>query len=147
MQTPLPSKRFQRAKKFYPAKHQVKDVYDLLNAHIFDNKLTRPSINMRNLQDWGECTGFDTPRHYTKIKLNNRFFCIQWMITILAHEMAHQYQWDIHGPKRIAAKRVPLLSHGPTFYEFKEKLAEYGIPLKNFYCDKKWFKTQDLQKT
>lgn len=146
MQTPLPSKRVQRKKKYHPSKEEVTDVYQLLNTHIFDGRLTIPSINLRNLNEWGLCIGFDVPRHYCKIKLNYRFFCAQWFIMILAHEMAHQVQWELHGPKRVAENRVPLLSHGPTFYEFKAKMLEYGIPLKSFYCDKKWFKTQDLLK-
>ena len=146
MQTPLPSKGNQRKKKYRPTVKQVHEAYELLNTHIFDNQLKHPSINLRNLNVWGMCIGFTTPQHYSKIKLNYRFFCVQWMITILAHEMAHQFQWDIHGPKRVAAKRIPLLSHGPTFYEYKKKLAEYGIPLKEFYCDKKWFKLQNMMK-
>lgn len=146
MQTPLPSKGFQRKKKFYPTKLQVTETYQLLNTHIFNNQLTLPSINLRNLNVWGMCIGFDTPRHYSKIKLNYRFFCVQWFVTILAHEMAHQIQWDLHGPRRIADKRVPLLSHGPTFFEYKQKMLEFKIPLKSFYCDKKWFKTQDMLK-
>ena len=144
MQTPLPSKRVQRKKKYHPSKEEVTDVYQLLNTHIFDGKLKHPSINLRNLNVWGMCIGFTEPTHYTKIKLNYRFFCVQWMVMILAHEMCHQYQWDVHGPERIEAKRIPLLSHGPTFFAFKKKLAKFGIPLRAVYDETKWIKLQKI---
>lgn len=146
MQTPLLSKNKQRKMPFKPSKEVIYQIFDLLNENIYHGHLTRPAINLRSLTVWGLCTGFDIPHHYCKIKLHKKWFCVQWMITILAHEMAHQYQWEIHGPIRASQKQMPLLSHGPTFFEFRAALAEYGIPLKATYCDKKWFKNQNIMK-
>ena len=68
------------------------------------------------------------------------------MVIVLAHEMSHQYQWLVRGAVRRSKNREPIMSHGPSFFEFKKKMAEYGIPLKDCYCDIKWFKTQDIMK-
>jgi hypothetical protein len=144
MKIPLPSKRYQRKKKYQPKIEDVHQAYDLLNTHIFDGKLKHPSINLRNLNVWGMCIGFSEPKHYTKIKLNYRFFCIQWMIMILAHEMCHQYQWSVLGADRITSGRAPLLSHGPSFFIFRKKLASFGIPLKTTYDEIKWIKRQKI---
>jgi hypothetical protein len=97
---------------------------------------------------WGLCLGYDDdePPYRTKIRLSDDLFCHRWMVLILAHEMAHQYQWEIHGPKRKHLKREPLLSHGPTFFEMKPKFLEHGIPLRIIYDAKKWLKYQDIMK-
>ena len=146
MQTPLPSKNQQRKLKFRPTKVQIKEVYALLNEHVFEGKLTQPSINLRSMEFLGLCTGYDDPDHHVKIRRANGCLCIQWFIIILAHEMAHQYQWVIHGPRRVSEKRKPLLSHGGSFFEFKSKMAEFGIPLKSEYHTEKWIKHQSLNK-
>lgn len=146
IQTPLPSKNFQRKRRYRPTRDEIHDTYDLINRYVFDSKLVRPSINLRTMNVWGLCTGYEDPVHRAKIKLSNDFFCLQWMVLILAHEMAHQYQWEVHGPRRVKEKRVALLSHGPSFYEFKPKMSENGIPLRIVYSTEKWFKYQDLSK-
>jgi hypothetical protein len=146
MQTPLPSKNQQRKLKFRPTKDQIKEIFALLNEHVFEGKLKQPSINLRSMEYLGLCTGYDDPDHHVKIRLTNGFFCIQWFIMILAHEMAHQYQWVIHGPRRVAQKRIALLSHGKSFFEFREQLTALGIPLKSEYSTYKWMKHQDLKK-
>lgn len=69
------------------------------------------------------------------------------MISILAHEMCHQYTWDIIGPEREQAGKERMLSHGPTFFQFKEKLSEHGISLKISHRRSSWFKTQDFFKS
>jgi len=146
MQTPLPSKRLQRKEKFRPTKDQIHETYDLLNAHIFEGKLIQPSINRRSMAEFGMCIGWSEPRHFSKILLNRQFFCVQWFVTILAHEMSHQYQWDIQGAVRLLKNKGPLLSHGPSFYRYAKPMARCGIPLKPEYSPTKWFRTQDMMK-
>jgi hypothetical protein len=145
---PLPSKRFQRKRLYRPSKEELCEAFDILNEHLFDNVLKRPSILVRSMPYWGLCLGYDDdePPYRVKIRLSTDLFCHRWMVLILAHEMAHQHQWEIHGPKRKSMKREPLLSHGPSFFEFKAKFLEYGIPLKIMYDAKKWLKHQDLMK-
>jgi hypothetical protein len=71
---------------------------------------------------------------------------MQWFVMILAHEMAHQYQWEFHSIERLKNNRAVLLSHGKTFFEYKNKMAEFDIPLKSTYNHIKWFKHQILMK-
>lgn len=145
---PLPSKRYQRKRLYRPTKFEIREAYDILNEFLFDNQLKRPSILVRSLPYWGLCLGYDDdePPYRVKIRLCSDLFCHRWMVLILAHEMAHQHQWEVHGPKRKVQKREPLLSHGPSFFELRPKFLEHGIPLKIIYNAKKWLKYQDLMK-
>jgi hypothetical protein len=74
----------------------------------------------------------------------DKWFCAQWAVTVIAHEMVHQHQWDIEGPKRWRKGKDFLMSHGPTFFRFRDKLEKYGISLKTAHSQRKWFKHQDL---
>ena len=58
----------------------------------------------------------------------------------------HQYQWDVIGDIRRKEGINPIMSHGPSFFYFKNELEEIGIPLKTGISIRKWFTTQDLQK-
>ena len=48
---------------------------------------------------------------------------------VVAHEMVHQYQWDILSNDREDQGLPPIMSHGPSFFAWREPLAEYNIPL------------------
>ena len=147
METPLPSIAEQRRRTFRPTKRTVRKIFNLLNTHIFNNKLSYPDMVVRALGDhWGICIGTDTPYRYSTIRLHHHYVCVQWFVVVLAHEMIHQYQWDVIGPQRIAKDKVPLISHGPSFYQFRDKFATYGIPLKQTYRLRHWWKKQDLMK-
>ena len=76
----------------------------------------------------------------------DKWFCKQWLIATLAHEMCHQYQWDILGPIRLDEGKQPILSHGPSFFVFRDKLAQHGIRLKSHYGMRRWLKYQNFQK-
>ncbi len=149
MESPLPSVDEQVGETYKPSKQEVYEVYDLLNEHVFENKLTRPKIGLRKIKWWGLCLGYtlkDQGRHGVDIHLFKAFPCKQWLVVILAHEMVHQYQWDIHGPERIAAGKKAILSHGPTFVAFRKKLKEFGIPLKTSHSAEEWLHHQDITK-
>ena len=77
----------------------------------------------------------------------DKWFSPQWLVTILAHEMSHQYQWDILGKQRLAEGKEKIMSHGPSFFVFKDNLAKYDIPLKTSHSQGKWFKYQSMSKT
>jgi len=70
----------------------------------------------------------------------------QWFITTLAHEMCHQYQWDVQGIERRKIGKEPIMSHGPSFFELRDKLKKHGISLKSAHGRKRWFKHQDFFK-
>jgi hypothetical protein len=47
----------------------------------------------------------------------------------MAHEMVHQFQWDILSNERQSQGLGPIMSHGPSFFAWRKPLAEYNIPL------------------
>jgi len=150
MQSALPTKTEQRKFPYRPQIQELEYTYDLLNRYVFDNALNRPEITTRQHQKaWGLCEGDlaedDSKIYYqSKIILHNKWYCPQWMVTILAHEMVHQYQWDVLGPERYSKGKHWLMSHGPSFFMFKGVLEDYNIALKVKYGRRRWFETQDL---
>jgi len=151
MDSPLPPVYIQRRLPYRPSKSDVRYVYEQLNWLIFDDKLRMPKLVLAShcKKYWGMCiaeTSINYTGSYCTIKLMDKWFCPQWMVTTLAHEMCHQYQWDIDGPKRYKKGKDFILSHGPSFFLYRDKLAEYGISLKTSHGQKRWFKHQDLFK-
>jgi hypothetical protein len=71
-------------------------------------------------------------------------------MNILAHEMVHQYQWDIyrweylekHG-KKINEKTA---GHGPSFFAWRDQCSQYGLTLKSAFNADKWLKYQNFSK-
>lgn len=153
MNEPLPKIAFQKRMGHKTHIDEVESLYKLINESIFDNKLEMPEliVKPRCRQYWGMCFGeIDRPTEsvsYCRIKLMDKWFCKQWLITTLAHEMCHQFQWDILGSDRLLSGKDRLMSHGPTFFIHKPKLAEHGISLKRYHGIRRWFKTQDFFKS
>jgi len=151
MELPLPPIHIQRRLPYRPSKNDIRHVYEQLNWLVFDNKLRMPKLVLASncRKYWGMCiaeTSINYTGSYCTIKLMDKWFCPQWMVTTLAHEMCHQYQWDIDGPKRARKGKDFLMSHGPSFFAHRDKLSEYGISLKTSHRMKKWFRNQDLFK-
>jgi hypothetical protein len=149
MESDLPSKTAQRQKKFRPKEKEVKAYFRLINREIFHNRLPMPKFYIRRLHDAvGICEGKEGPVRKTKshciIHLVDRYYCIQWFLSTLAHEMVHQYQWDVYSNIRVKRGLPRHMSHGPSFYIWRKRLAKYGIALKaNTLHEHKWFSTQD----
>ena len=149
MNLSLPSKYEQKRLIFRPSMADAIHVYDQINVCVFDSELIRPKLHIapRCRKYWGMCYGeihkYKTGSH-CEIRLMDKWYCTQWFVTIIAHEMVHQHQWDIDGPKREDLGKAAIMSHGPTFFRFKEKLAEYDIPLKTAHSQRRWFKYQNL---
>jgi len=139
MNSELPSILQQKKKLYRPSLREVRELYDLINQNVFDGKLKRPKIVLRRCRgSLGWCIPYANPkRRWCEIILRNRWYCIQWTITILAHEMSHQWEWDL---------LCKTLSHGKHFFIWKKKLERFGIPLKRCYYIDRWFKTQSLLK-
>lgn len=135
MNIPLEKHSIQIKKPYRPPLSEVQECFDILNCVIFDSKL-RPNIQIKNClqsqHNHGICESYSDPI-ISIITINNIWYCKQWMITVLAHEMAHQYQWDVIGEERIKKNRPRLLSHGPSFFVLRERLNEFNIPLKRVY--------------
>lgn len=149
LSTPLPSLKKQARLPFRPSVEEVEYIYDVINLELFDNAMIRPTIHVGPYcyGFWGMCYGedeiFDTGS-YCEIKVPDRWYCIQWMILVLSHEMCHAYQWDVEGSIRVVAGYPRLMSHGTTFIQHRARFKEYGIPLKEIYHHSKWFEFQDL---
>lgn len=149
MATPLPCKSHQKRMPYRPSQREVHKIYDLINQAVFNGQLERPEIKLGRLRKaWGWCQGHRLPSgngSYCTIKLSDKWYCIQWFIITLAHEMAHQYQWDILGPKRHNQGKDFLMSHGPTFFQHRKRMARHGIPLKVAFRTRRWFLYQSFK--
>lgn len=148
MQAPLPSLTEQRRKLYRPTIDEIIYTYNVLNRYVFDNELKRPPIELGAWKGyWGECTGHDELTNkgtYCTMKLSDKWFCVQWMVTTVAHEMAHQYEWDIVGEYYESRGEERRMTHHSAFFLFRDRMAEYGINLKTAHRMKKWFKYQDF---
>ena len=146
----LPSIAYQKRLSYRTDHAEVVRLYRMLNQAIFNNKLEMPEIEVmpRCRTYWGICFGswdrIPRTRSYCTIRVMDKWFCKQWLITTLAHEMCHQYQWDVIGEQRLKQGKERLMSHGPSFYVFRDKLAKHGIPLKRHHRWRKWLKTQNI---
>ena len=152
MDYPIPSFTEQKRLMYRPTHRDVVHVYHQLNEHVFGNSLRVPKIEVQShcRKYWGQCSGeiyLQRTGSFCHIRMMDKWFCPQWMVTILAHEMSHQYQWDVIGPELSADGRDHLMSHGPSFFTFRDELSAVNIPLKTAHSQRKWFKYQDLFKT
>ena len=150
LNTALPSPSQQRRKPYRPNEQEINRIYSLINRAVFDGVMRRPRIvTGREGDALGWCLGLRPPRSRRSgcvIRLTDKWFSVHWLIFVLAHEMCHQYQWDILGPERLAEGRGPLISHGPSFFQHRHRLAEVGIPLLRVVHIHRWFQHQDLKK-
>jgi hypothetical protein len=152
MSEPLPSIGLQKKLSYRPTKREVKKLYNIINEEIFNNELPPAHLEVKShcRGYWGLCMaqGFNPKKKSSqcKIRLTDRWYCKQWLIDTLAHEMVHQYQWDIYSKERAVEGKEPIMSHGPSFYKFRKQLAEYGIMLKRTSRTSLWFKYQTLSK-
>lgn len=153
MQEELPSLSYQRRMLYRTTPKEVLSLFKLINREIFNSKLPIPEIEvMSNCRDyWGFCVGDDfvdptESKSNCVLRVSDKWFCKQWLVVILAHEMCHQYQWDVYSKKRLRKGQDPILSHGPSFFHYKDKLARFGIPLKKMHNHDLWLMYQDFFK-
>jgi hypothetical protein len=156
MSLELPSIADQKKLPYKTDKKEIRRLFRLINATIFNNKLKIPEIivfdTFRGKNYWGMCeTTHDDPSINTKcagvkIYLSNKWYCKQWLIDTLAHEMCHQYQWDVYSKQRAKKGCMPVMSHGPSFYKFRNKLARHNIALKRVHRQSIWFRHQNFFK-
>lgn len=152
MESPLPSLGQQKRLTYRTDLNEVTRIYKMLNFYVFDWELPMPILEVvpRCRSYWGMCYGAEEQLPYRKssckIRLMDKWYCKQWMITTLAHEMCHQYQWDVIGTQRLYEGKQPIMSHGPSFFIFRDRLREHGISLKTAHSKRRWFKHQNLFK-
>lgn len=147
MESPLPSITYQRRLSFRPSYSDINYAYNIINRYCFDNALRAPVIEQgTRRKTWGFCQWEEERQSsgsYCTIKLMNKWFCPQWFINTLAHEMVHQYQWDVHRFEYHNGKMDKRGgAHGPDFFMFRERFAYYGLHLKTSHGMKRWFRHQ-----
>lgn len=151
MQTPLPTLSQQKRLIYRTTTKEAIQIFKVINKEIFDNALSLPNIIIKSHRRkyWGMCYGVNEKVKYRKtfcwIELMDKWYCKQWLITVLAHEMCHQYQWDMHSKGRLEQGKPRIMSHGPSFFVFRDKLAEHGISLKKWHLRNKWFISQSFR--
>ena len=152
MEAPLPSRTYQRRLQFRPAAADIKYAYTIINRHVFDNQLTPCVIYSGSLRrTWAYCTWLDSEQHrgtWSTIHVMDKWYCPQWFIQILAHEMVHQWQYDIYRWEYLDQFRrnMPMNSdgHGPSFFSWRDRFDHYGLHLQRHYGTRRWFKHQDF---
>lgn len=120
-----------KTQEFFPTPIQAVRAHTIINACIFDGKLTRPKIIIQYLDNaWGICHGDLDDGKYppfdpccNHIVLNTSFYNWKHFIEVLAHEMVHQYQIEYHNK----------LDHGKTFWAWKDKFQRYNLHLQISY--------------
>jgi|TARA_Y100000034_G_C6884123_1_gene405681 hypothetical protein len=125
-------------KNYLATEDTAQEIFDVLNKNIWNSELERTNIEIGRIRgSYGWCLGLNTPagEFYTKkIKLTPKWGCLQWFITILAHEMVHHWQCSIYSNERYESgmpwSKSFIMSHGPSFHRWKASLAKYDIPLK-----------------
>jgi len=117
--------------KYQLAPRRARHLYTLINQEVFQNKLAPCEIVIRPMRTaWGWCVGLEKHhRRFCRIELPPVWPFEQYLITALAHEMCHQYQWEILSAQRGELGLNAIMSHGPSFFEWREPLRQLGIPL------------------
>jgi hypothetical protein len=149
----LPSIPKQKKHPFRPTITEARRTWRVLNKLCFNNELKMPEFSLHSRKSWwAMCvSSCGIPKELKtksncEIMLSDKWFCRQWFVDTLAHEMAHQYQWDVDGVKRIKEGCKPLMSHGPSFFKHRDAMEKYGLYLKITHKNDKWFKHQCLKK-
>lgn len=150
MTAPLPSKTYQRRKQFRPSENDVNYAYNIVNRHIFKNQLKKPEITLGIIpKRWGECIWMpeqQESKSYTIIRLSDKWFCPQWFLNTLAHEMIHQWQWGVYRWEMGGRIYEDSGAHGPSFYSWRDTFEHYGLNLKISHGQRRWFRFQDFTK-
>jgi hypothetical protein len=149
----LPSISKQKRQPFRPTISEAKQAWRVINALCFNSELKMPEFSLHSRTWWWAmcCSNSGTPKELKtksncEIQLSDKWFCRQWFVDTLAHEMAHQYQWDIDGVKRMKKGWAPIMSHGPSFFKHRDNMKKHGLHLKIAHKNDKWFKYQCLKK-
>lgn len=153
MQEPLPGLTYQRRKQFRPSDEDINYAYNILNRYLFDNKLKRPEIRKGIARKtWGSCHWLleqQPSGSHCHIQLSDKWFCQQWFMNTLAHEMVHQWQWDIYRWELLEEGRKIYEdsgAHGPSFFAWRDRFDYYDLTLKTTYGQRRWFKFQSFDK-
>ena len=136
LDAPCPSKSHYRSMPYRPDDKEIGSVFTAINNDIFGGILRQPTIRVSRVKKtWGWCQG-DYERRcgqdwpcIKEIIVYPMYPSIHMFVAILGHEMVHQWQWTINSIERLAMGKKPLMSHGPTFYQWRNAFEDRGLPL------------------
>jgi hypothetical protein len=136
MSTPYPTKTDARKMAYRPSNKEAEKVFKAINGRIFGDILEVPPVRLKRVRKaWGWCDGQYKEKHgiwipYTKeIIMYPNYPSIHLFVATLGHEMVHHWQWTINSIERIAQGKKPLMSHGPSFYQWRDVFKKNGLPL------------------
>lgn len=110
--------------KFRPTIADCREAFRNINRNVFNNELRMPSFRLVYTKAfWGECAGVPGDVTRCTIKMNKSFLSKRLFIYTMAHEMVHQWEWLTH----------EHMTHGPTFFVWRDQLAKYNIKLTRCY--------------
>ncbi len=122
---------------YLPTNNEIENLFNLINQSIFQNTLPSTDIIIKRSRGYyGWCKGdinSDNQFYTQHIRLINKYENIQQCVATLTHEMIHHWQWSIYSNQRLEKGLPPskaaIMSHGPSFYQWKPILNKYKIPL------------------
>jgi len=124
---PIPNRTEYWKNQYRPTQQKVAYTYNMLNKILFKGRLVRPNIELyRQQQCWGWANLLDN--HRVHMGLSNRYPCEQFFVGVLAHEMIHQWQWEVDAVKRIKQGLRTQTCHGENFQIWKDKFDSLEIP-------------------
>lgn len=112
--------------------------WDLINSTLFDDVLQPPArIVIKNFRSdaVGWCIPFrfnNKKNRRVKIGINSKIRNLSDFLSVLIHEMVHQWEWQVLG------EWDNNVAHGKDFYSWKPKIySKFGVQLcKNHYLDR-----------
>lgn len=114
---------------FKPTKKEFIEWFNKLNKEVFNGQLNHfRTVTFKKCRyQWAESSGVEImtkhnpPRISYRVDLiiKNSYPSKKRFIEVIAHEMVHLYQYQFEH----------VMTHGKTFFEWKEKLSNFGINL------------------
>ena len=136
LKAPEPSNSHYRSMPYRPDDVEIASVFTAINDDIFGGILQQPKIRLSRVKKtWGWCQGdyeIRDGQHWPSIKeiiVYPMYPGIHMFVAILGHEMVHQWQWTVNSIERLAMGKTPLMSHGPSFYQWRKAFEKRGLPL------------------
>lgn len=115
---------------YSPSRSSTRGAFSILNDLIFDGKV-KPFQKINYIETtkhhWGSCLGntSKTGIRFCNLTIMQIFPSFIIFITVLAHEMVHNYQWVEFG----------IADHNKTFKDWKEKFESVHLKLEDTIGD------------
>jgi len=116
--------------EYSPTTKDVRMWHGILNESIFNGVIPKfRRIKIKKISgQFAAASGGDTDdNQWADLEIDTTFPDFKSFLVILAHEMIHAWQWVKKGN----------MTHGKTFFQWRDRLAEQGIPLHKEYYRKK----------